>query len=256
MAMNNIDSETILSKAAIKAKQIINKKQNPKIVALTGSGISKASGIPTFRGKDGLWKNYDATTLATPQAFARDPSLVWEWYSWRIGLITSKNPNPAHKALVELEQANLLTTIISQNVDDLHKRAGSKKIIQVHGDILHAWCQKCGFSKRLQSPPKGIPKCECGNNLRPGVVWFGESLDHNILTQAEEIVTKECDILLVVGTSGIVYPVAAFPHLAKTSGVFVVEFNVERTPISAYADFTILGKSEETLPEFVQRLLT
>ncbi|NHJ46555.1 MAG: NAD-dependent deacylase [Asgard group archaeon] len=227
-----------------------------QIVALTGSGISKASGIPTFRGKDGLWRNYNAMDLATPQAFARDSNLVWEWYSWRIGIILGSDPNPAHKALVTLQEKGLLKWVITQNVDNLHRRAGSTDIIQVHGDIFRAWCQKCLFEKQLDSPPEKPPKCKCGNLLRPGVIWFGESLDRNVLTQSVEIMASECTVLLVIGTSGLVYPIADFPFIAKSNDVIVIEFNIDHTPISNIANFSILGKSEETLPKFVELLLS
>ncbi|MBD3189323.1 MAG: NAD-dependent protein deacylase [Candidatus Heimdallarchaeota archaeon] len=234
----------------------MNVEQDIKIVALSGSGISKGSGIPTFRGEDGLWKNYNAMDLATPQAFAKDPELVWEWYSWRINLILDKEPNPAHYALVKLQEAGLNKWVITQNVDDLHRRAGSKNILQVHGDILHTWCQKCGESIRLKEAPKEPPRCDCGNLLRPGVIWFGESLDYKILAKAEDLLTHSCDVLLVIGTSGIVYPVAGFPMLAKNNGAIVLDFNVNETPISQIADVVVLGKAEDCLPKFVEGILS
>ncbi|NHJ86974.1 MAG: NAD-dependent deacylase [Asgard group archaeon] len=245
------------SKQVIEAIQKISAKIDGqiKIVALTGSGISKGSGIPTFRGKDGLWRNYDAMQLATPQAFSRNPKLVWEWYAWRMGIILEKAPNPAHLALVDLEKHGYLQWIITQNVDNLHKKAGSKNIIQVHGDIFHAWCQSCGYSLQLVEPPKSPPTCNCGNLLRPGVIWFGESLNRSDLMNAYRIITEECDVLLVIGTSGLVYPIAAFPQDAKLAGSLVIEFNIEPTPISEIADYSVFGKSEETLAEFVQTLI-
>jgi len=254
--IKDIKTKSMMIYSIKRIKELMKEKNDPlQIVALTGAGISKASGIPTFRGKDGLWKNYNAMDLATPEAFARDPNLVWEWYSWRIGIILEKNPNSAHKALVALQNSGLLNWIITQNVDNLHHRAGSKNILQVHGDIFRAWCQNCFSEKQLKDPPKEPPKCECGNLLRPSVIWFGESLDRRILNKSSEILTNKCDVLLVIGTSGIVYPIAAFPHLAKSNGSLVIEFNVDYTPISEIADFTLLGKSEELLPKFVDLLL-
>lgn len=247
--------ESVMTKLVKEVEKILQNKEQLRIVALTGSGISKGSGIPTFRGKDGLWKNYNAMDLATPQAFKRDPQLVWEWYAWRIGLILGKEPNPAHYALIKLEEAGLLKCLITQNVDSLHYRAGSKNILEVHGNIFRAKCEKCGVKTMLDTAPTEPPICDCGNMLRPDVVWFGESLDHTIITKAHEVISNECDILLVIGTSGLVYPVAGFPFIAKEHGVFIIEFNPDATPISNIADFTICGKSEVTLVTFVNKLL-
>ncbi|HUT80647.1 MAG TPA: NAD-dependent deacylase [Candidatus Bathyarchaeia archaeon] len=244
-----------IENALSKVKNLLEtKKSDLSIIALTGSGISKGSGIPTFRGADGLWKNYNALDLATPQAFRNNPKLVWEWYSWRIDLILGKEPNPAHIAITTLQRKELLKWIITQNVDNLHQRAGSTNILKIHGDIFHAWCQKCGESVELKTTPKTPPFCSCGNFLRPGVIWFGESLDRNVISKAYEILTTNCDILLVIGTSGLVYPVADFPFIAKSNDALVIEFNLERTPITQFADFSIFGKAEETLPLFVEGL--
>ncbi len=248
-------TETIVTQLLEEIKKIPKNKNQLQIVALTGSGISKGSGIPTFRGKDGLWKNYNAMDLATPQAFKRNPQLVWEWYAWRIGLILDKEPNPAHYSLTKLEEARLLKWLITQNVDSLHYRADSKNIIEVHGNIFRAKCEKCGVKIMLDKAPTEPPMCACGNMLRPDVVWFGESLDQVIITKAYEVISNECDILLVIGTSGLVYPVADFPFIAKDRGAFIIEFNLDDTPISHIADFVIHGKSEETLAKFVDELL-
>ena len=238
-----------------KVRELKKDKVDFKIVALTGSGISKGSGIPTFRGADGFWKNYNAMDLATPQAFKKNPELVWEWYAWRIDIILGKNPNPAHNSLVQLEKKGLLTWIITQNVDSLHFRAGSKNILEIHGNIFRTKCESCFEKKMLTEPPKKPPLCSCGAMLRPDVVWFGESLDSAIITKAYDLIANDCDLLLVVGTSGLVYPAADFPFLAKERGALVAEFNVDATPITRVADFLIKGKSEETLPQFVTKLL-
>lgn len=252
--MSGLDQDNI-SKVIRLLIQLKEEKDSLEIVALTGSGISKGSGIPTFRGKDGLWKNYNAMELATPQAFRKDPELVWEWYAWRIGIILSKKPNPAHIALVELEKQGLLKWIITQNVDSLHYHAGSKNLLEVHGNIFRTKCMNCGNKKMLQESPKEPPICECGTMTRPDVVWFGETLDHNVITKAYDVITKNCDVLLVIGTSGIVYPIAEFPHIAKANNSIIIEFNIEPTPISQIADVSLFGKSEEILPLFVNQLV-
>ncbi|MFW9924050.1 MAG: Sir2 family NAD-dependent protein deacetylase, partial [Candidatus Thorarchaeota archaeon] len=191
----------------------------------------------------------------TPHAFAKNPQLVWEWYSWRMGIILNKEPNEAHYSLVKLSNSGLLQWIITQNVDSLHQRAGSLNILEVHGNIFRTKCEICSYKTTLQSPPKDIPKCQCGNNLRPDVVWFGETLNQQIISQAYDLITNACEILLVVGTSGVVYPIADFPFIAKRYNAFIIEFNVDTTPISIIADYTILGKAEETLPIFTETIL-
>ena len=212
-------------------------------------------------GQESHYSNYSIPApwergiISSSQAFARDPKLVWQWYSWRIGLILEKEPNLAHYALVALQNAGFNCWVITQNVDDLHRRAGSKNILQVHGDILRAWCQKCGESIILDAAPEKPPVCNCGNLMRPGVVWFGESLDYQVLSKAEEILANHCDVLLVVGTSGLVYPAAGFPMIAKRKKVIIIEFNINETPISSISDVVILGKSEETLPLFIEGIL-
>lgn len=247
-------SQDSIEKAVKKINDYSLEKETPlKILALTGSGISKGSGIPTFRGKDGLWKNYNAMDLATPQAFKKDPELVWEWYTWRMNLILEKEPNAAHYALAKLQKHGLLAKLITQNVDSLHNRAGTSEPIEIHGNIFRAKCTSCDYKTTVKKPPQKPPVCpNCNSLLRPDVVWFGESLESKTIRESYNLLTNECDVLLVVGTSGIVYPVADFPAIAKSNGALVIEFNIEPTPISRVADLTILGKSEETLPEFVE----
>lgn len=251
-----MSDENELQKAVAAVNDLFTKKKGDiKIVVLTGSGISKGSGIPTFRGEDGLWKNYNAMELATPQAFRKDPQLVWEWYSWRMGIILDKEPNAAHFAITKLQKVGLVYWIITQNVDSLHNRASSTNLLEVHGNIFRAKCTQCDFKTMLKLPQKEPPMCECGVMLRPDVVWFGERLNAEILYKAYDILKTECDVLLVIGTSGVVYPVADMPREAKENGAIVIEFNVEKTPISSLADFVLLGKSEELLPEFVEKLI-
>ncbi|MFX0172769.1 MAG: NAD-dependent deacylase [Candidatus Hodarchaeota archaeon] len=227
-----------------------------KITVITGAGFSKASGIPTFRGKDGLWKTYSASELTTPSAFNRDPKLVWEWYRWRISIVLNVSPNAAHYTLADYEKKGFDTVILTQNVDDLHERAGSKNVIHLHGQILKAKCIECG--KRITWTDDSlkkmdvIPKCmNCESIYRPDVVWFGESLDSNIIHSCFDRLSQT-DVLIVAGTSGVVYPVAEFPFLAKQQNpsLKIYEFNLEYTPISRIAAETALGPVEKTLVEF------
>ncbi len=232
-----------------------------KITVISGSGISKASGIPTFRGKDGLWKQYDFMELATPQAFQRDPHLVWEWYYWRLGLISQTKPNKAHLALKTLEQAGWDIVILTQNVDNLHERAGSSKVLHLHGEIFKRRCTQClDISFWPSSEEFGIPNIptcsKCNSNLRPAVVWFNETLDPKIVNESYSRL-KETDFLLIVGTSGLVYPAANFPYIAKQENRYleIYEFNLESTPLSSLVNRTILGPVENTLPEFVSKVI-
>lgn len=222
------------------------------IVALTGAGVSAESGVPTFRGKNGLWKDYRAEDLATPDAFARNPQLVWEWYDWRRQLIASVTYNPAHRTLVELEKNSPRFTLITQNVDGLHQKAGSTNVLEIHGSIWKLRCTLCSdISENYEVPLKALPYCSmCGGLLRPHVVWFGESLPSDVLVKADNALNL-CDLLMVIGTSGVVQPVASFPYYARTKGAFVLEVNVERTLISHIAHETILGKAGEILPLFL-----
>jgi len=221
-----------------------------KVVVVTGSGISAESGVPTFRGADGLWKKYRAEELATPRAFNADPKLVWEWYDWRRQLIGKVQPNSGHEIIAKMEDKYPDFLLITQNVDGLHRKAGSNNVVEIHGNIWRVRCTGEGTITYLEENPIGQlpPLCECGAMLRPDVVWFGESLPLEGLISAEKAI-QECDILLVVGTSGHVYPVAAFPMAAKSAGAMVVEINIEKTPISQVADFTLLGKAGDVLPE-------
>ncbi|MGD9396909.1 MAG: NAD-dependent deacylase [Candidatus Thorarchaeota archaeon] len=228
-------------------------------VALTGAGISKESNIPTFRGKDGLWRNYDAMELATPSAFARNPTLVWEWYSWRQGLIAECDPNPAHNTLVSWERKGILKTLITQNVDGLHFRAGSVNVLEVHGDLWALKCSSCEYQGRLDRPASDIPSCpECNNHLRPDVVWFGESLSPVIMRKVYAEL-ELADACIVIGTSALVQPAASFPYIVKQSGGTIIEVNIEQTMLTGAADIHITGNAGEVLPaldEFLGKLDT
>ncbi|MFX1368317.1 MAG: NAD-dependent protein deacylase [Promethearchaeota archaeon] len=218
-------------------------------IALTGAGISKESNVPTFRGKDGLWNNYNVMELATPQAFSRNPKLVWEWYTWRQGIVSKCNPNPAHIILAKWEREGLLRSVISQNVDGLHRRAGSENVLEVHGNLWSLKCVSCNHTDRLDSPAQGIPECpECGNNLRPDVVWFGESLPHDIMGFVYREL-ESADLCLVIGTSALVQPAASFPLVVKQRGGLLVEINVEATPVSPLVDYQLRGEAGILLPK-------
>jgi len=225
------------------------------VIALTGAGISAESGIPTFRGKNGLWRKYRPEELATFQAFIRNPKLVWEWYAWRISMVLNAKPNPAHKALSKMEQMGILKAIITQNVDNLHERAGSKNIVKLHGDILKVRCIGCRYEKKLNEPPTEIPpRCpECGSLLRPGVVWFGEPIPPQALRETQ-IHMEKADTIIVIGTSGVVYPAAAIPYIIRERGGKVIEINISQTAITPITDYSLQGKAGEILPLIVKAL--
>jgi NAD-dependent deacetylase len=224
-----------------------------RVVALTGAGISQESGIPTFRGPGGLWRTFRPEELATPQAFARDPILVWEWYDWRRSLISQALPNPGHEALVALEEAVPDFTLITQNVDGLHALAGSKRVVEVHGSIWEVRCTSCGLVQEDRRVPLPIPpSCDtCGGLLRPGVVWFGESLDPKVLEAARQALQR-AQVMLVAGTSAVVQPAASFALWARECGAKLTEINPDPTPLTPYCDFVLAGKSGEMLPLLVQ----
>ena len=229
--------------------------QAKSLLVITGAGISAESGIPTFRGADGLWKNYRAEELATLDAFERDPETVWQWYDWRRSIIGKAEPNPGHLAIKELEDMFESFLLITQNVDGLHSRSGVKNIVEIHGNLWRVRCTREGkVSMLMDIPLKSIPpKCDCGAVLRPDVVWFGESIPSYALDLSFNIL-EQCDTLIVVGTSGVVYPVASFPQTVKDNGGYVVEVNVEPTPISAIADASLYGNSGDVLPMVVKWL--
>ncbi len=232
-------------------------KQARRIAVLTGAGVSAESGVPTFRGADGVWKQYNAMDLATPGAFAADPRLVWEFYHWRRELIAKVRPNPAHYALARLEQSVSGFKLITQNVDGLHKRAGSVNMLEIHGSLWRVRCMECGKeSENLTVPLPELPSCDsCGGLLRPAVVWFGEALDPDILDRSIQA-ARGCEVMLVVGTSAVVQPAASLAMLAKESGAFVAEINLEPTVQSGGMGAVLTGKAGELLPRLVEGLST
>ncbi len=230
-------------------------KSAQKVAVLTGAGISAESGVPTFRGTDGLWAKFRPEELATVEAFLSNPKLVWEWYLHRRDLMSGVSPNPGHYALAELESHYPDFTLITQNIDGLHHQAGSKNLFEVHGNISKNKCFECGepFTGEINLESEGLPKCHCGGRIRPDVVWFGEMLPEKALEESFEA-SGRAELFLSVGTSGIVYPAAAMPLTARRKGAYLVEINVEPTSLTEYADWFAQGKSGEILPEIVKRL--
>jgi len=222
------------------------------VAILTGAGVSAESGVPTFRGEGGLWRNYRAEELATPDAFERNPSLVWEWYDWRRGILAPLKPNPGHFAIAGMEKKFDNFLLITQNVDGLHAKAGSRKMVELHGNIWKVRCLADGkVSDNHETPLKTLPpRCECGSMLRPHIVWFGESLDSGVL-EAAFSAARDCEVFIVAGTSSLVQPAASLAGIAKDSGAYVIEINLEATPVSGMVDASIRGKSGEVLPLLV-----
>lgn len=234
---------------------LLNHIKNAKsIVALTGAGISAESGVPTFRGENGLWKNHKPEELANAQAFLRNPKLVWEWYHYRRDIIKKVNPNPGHYALVKLEEYSPEFTLITQNVDNLHKLAGSRNIKELHGNIMRNRCVDCNRRYEINEiPDSDIPRCSCGGMIRPDVVLFGDLLPADALNESI-YAARNCDLFMSIGTSALVQPAASLPIEAKNYGAYVVEINFEKTVISSLVDVSIPGKSGEILPELIKAL--
>ena len=229
-------------------KQQINKAR--KVVFVTGAGISQESGIPTFRGKDGLWRNHDAMKLATIEAFYDDPELVWEWYNERRKNIFSANPNQGHIAIAELEKYTDVV-ILTQNIDGLHQKAGSTKVLELHGSIVTIRCSVCDFKEKITREISQVPPlCKCGNLLRPDVVWFGEPLPQEVWQDAMTIASQS-DLMVIVGTSLVVSPANTLPIYAKQNGAVLIEINPESTPMSSEMDLVIRNSSAGALPQLV-----
>jgi NAD-dependent deacetylase len=232
-------------------------RPDARITVLTGAGVSAASGVPTFRGADGLWKNFRPEVLATAEAFGRDPRLVWEWYSWRRSAIAACEPNEAHRVLAAWSRRFPNFQLITQNVDDLHERAGTINTVRLHGSIWEVSCWQCcdkapgRWREDTLSFAELPPRCpHCGGPIRPAVVWFGETLDQDIVTQASN--ATECDVFITIGTSAVVYPAAGFIDQARRRGAFTVEINPEATP--ARVDLALRGAAESILPAIAASL--
>jgi len=236
----NVDSSFL--EIFIKAKSV---------VFFTGAGISAESGIPTFRGKDGIWNKLKPEELANFNAFMKNPQMVWEWYNHRKKIIHESKPNAAHTTIAEM-QKYFDVTVVTQNIDNLHRRAGSKKIYELHGNIERNYCVNCKtFYNEEHDFSSGVPKCKCGGLIRPDVVWFGEFLPEDQFSGGEKA-AMDCDIFFVVGTSAIVYPAAGLINVAESAGAAIVEVNLEETSLSYLAEYSFYGKAEEILPEILQ----
>ncbi len=225
-----------------------------KVVFFTGAGISAESGIPTFRGKDGIWNKLKPEELANFNAFMKNPQMVWEWYIHRKKIIYESKPNAGHIAIKEFEKYFRDVTVVTQNIDNLHRRAGSAKIYELHGNIERNFCINCKtfFNEELDFSD-GVPKCKCGGLIRPDVVWFGEFLPQDQL-EASERAAINSDIFFVVGTSAVVYPAAGLVYTAKRSGSYIVEVNIEETEVSSIADISFFGEAGKVLPEILEKV--
>jgi len=238
----------------IDERLIFKLNESEKIVFFTGAGISAESGIPTFRGEDGIWNKLSPEELANFNAFMRNPKMVWEWYQYRRKIIHNSHPNDGHLAMVEFENYYSDVTVITQNVDNLHRRAGSKIVYELHGNIERNYCIKC--KKRYDEEldfEGGIPQCQCGGLIRPDVVWFGEYLPVDQLRKSEQA-TISSDIFFVVGTSAVVYPAAGLVYTAKQYGAFIVEINTEATEVSKICDVTFHEKAGVVLPKILSQV--
>jgi len=223
------------------------------ITFLTGAGISKESGIPTFRDKDGYWSKYDPMKLASPQGFLENPALVWEWYRHRLKIISSARPNQAHEAIKEMEKY-FNVTVITQNIDNLHIEAGSTCVLELHGNIFRSRCTQCDSKFDTSLLKEKIPRCpKCGGIIRPDVVWFGEMLNEDLLKRCYEVLTIT-DAIFVIGTSNQVYPAAGFPLLVKQHGGKIIEINLNNTPLSPIADVFLQGKATLWMKAILEKL--
>ena len=229
-------------------------RQTSKLAAITGAGVSQESGLRTFRdAQTGLWAQYKPEDLASPDAFRRDPKLIWDWYAWRREAVKGVRPNAGHYALVDIEARISEFTLITQNVDGLHRMAGSKNVLELHGNIQRVRCAECHtFTETWGDDTELVPQCSvCGGLLRPDVVWFGEALPRDQLEAAVEA-ARTCDVFFSIGTSGIVQPAASLAHAARNRGAVVVEINAEPTPLTSKANYAFHGKSGEILPALVK----
>lgn len=246
-----MENEAVIPEALVEAL-----RSSRHICVLTGSGISAESGVPTFReAQTGLWEKFDPHELATPEAFLRDPDLIWKWYRWRRDLVAKVKPNSGHRALVDLQAQVRDFTLITQNVDGLHQRAGSQNVIEFHGNLFEDRCfvEDCVVPEEYDASAT-VPTCPaCGSNLRPGVVWFGEAIPQNAL-QVSMTAASSCDLFLSIGTSSLVWPAAGLADTARAAGATIVEVNPDTTPLSNATDFQLNGNAGTILPELLERL--
>jgi len=236
-------------------KTLIEKLRTSKsIVFFTGAGISAESGIPTFRGKDGIWNKLKPEELANFDAFLKNPELVWEWYKHRKQIIKESKPNAGHLAIAEAQNIFPKVSVVTQNIDNLHRRAGSKTVYELHGNIERNYCIKCKtFYNEELDFSTGIPKCKCGGLIRPDVVWFGEFLPEDQFNLSEKA-AENGDIFFIIGTSAVVYPAASLIFTAKQSGAYLIEVNIEETEISRFVDKSLFGLSGIILPALIKEV--
>jgi NAD-dependent deacetylase len=234
-----------------KLEELLRNSQS--ICVLTGAGISAESGVPTFRGTDGLWTKLSPDELASFDGFMREPKKVWSWFQQQKEIMHSARPNESHYALATMETLVKDFTLVTQNIDNLHRRAGSKHVLELHGNIERSYCMKCGkyVSEVKITEEHPVPYCQCGGIIRPDVVWFGETLPEEEYSKAVTAASR-CELFISVGTSAVVYPAAALPLIAKQNGAYVVEVNIEYTELSSHADETLIGKASEVLPQLVE----
>lgn len=240
----------------IPAALIDRLRQARRVVFFTGAGVSAESGIPTFReAQTGLWARFRPEELASPEAFRENPQRVWDWYAWRRSACLAARPNPAHHAIAALQRQWPDSVLITQNVDGLHRRAGSVEPLELHGTLHRLACFACGRDAGdwPENPPPSVPRCACGGLLRPAVVWFGEALPAATLQRAVEA-SEAADLFVSIGTSAQVYPAAELPLLARRQGAWLVEVNPQPTPLSALADLCLHGAAGEVLPALVASL--
>lgn len=245
-----------MTQANLFSKELLDKLSGAaSVTVLTGAGISAESGVPTFRGEEGLWKKFRPEELATVEAFMRNPELVWEWYRHRREILSTVEPNPGHRALAGLEERCPDFTLITQNIDGLHRTAGSRNILELHGNIRRNRCMECGQRYQDVELPeeRSAPLCRCGGKIRPDVVWFGESLDRRTLEEAF-VASTRCQVFFSVGTSAVVYPAASLPVVALQGGAHVVEINIEPTPLSPQVQQFIQRPSGDVLPVLLETL--
>jgi NAD-dependent deacetylase len=239
------DSETILRLKGAKS-----------IVFFTGAGISAESGISTFRGAGGIWNKLKPEELASMDGFMKNPEMVWEWYKYRKEVIHKTQPNAGHIAIAQFQDIIPEVTVVTQNIDNLHRRAGSKNIFELHGNIEKNYCMKC--KKRYDGDidlSAKVPVCECGGMIRPDIVWFGEYLPEDQFIGSEKAV-RNCDVFVAAGTSAVVYPAAGLIYAAKEAGAYIIEINIEETEISAFADISYFEKTGTVLPRLLNDLKT
>lgn len=225
-----------------------------RIVVFTGAGISAESGIATFRAPDGIWAQFKPEELANIDAFMANPERVWQWYQYRRHVVESATPNAGHRAIADLERFIPRVDVVTQNVDGLHRAAGSTHVHELHGSLMSHRCLECGRPYEIAPDEQHVPQCpECGGLIRPGVVWFGEELPADVW-DAAEAATRECDLFLSVGTSTIVYPAASLPFLAIRLGKYVIEVNPESTDFSRYADRSVRETAGVAMPQIAELL--